>query len=249
MKKEERIELLKRERANRELMTHVVDRLFEDSYCMLFDCEDKLIKDLKRDEEHINIYDEIDVSDSLFSSEEFINMTIRAYMDCHIEFNEEEYYFPPNMTDIMEKIYEDYDEFIIATAEETVVKSWKENGKEDEIGNEEYIEELDAEYEMFCESVYSYECVDIENRIESVLSNFGLTYITEMYSSTPYGSVLSYGGIVNSSKRLLFEPVSPNKWIDLGGSITPVPYPGGSINVAEDLERGYSNVLQLLMEF
>lgn len=249
MQKGQRLELLRQERITRNLMAHIVDSLFEDSYSILFDYQENLIKDQKRNTVYDNIYDEIDVSDSMFTNEEFINMTIRAYTDCQFEFDESSYYLPPNMIDILDKINEFYDEIMIQIAENSVVERWKEDGREDEIGNEEYIEDLDTEYEMLCECIYGYECVDIENRVESVLDNFGLTYITEIYSSTPYENVLSYEGIINSSKRLLFEPTNPDKWIDLGGSITPAPYPGGNINVTEDLERGYSNILRMLMEF
>ena len=251
MEKEERLELLRQERITRSLTAHIVDKLYEDSLSIFFDCENDLIKETKTDKEYRNIYDEIDVSDGIFSNEDFINIVIKSYGECQAEVDEESYYMPPDLyEEILMKVNEEYDEALINMATDEIDERWKAEGRQEEIGCEEYMEELDDEYEMMCECVYGYETVDIENRVCSVLDNLGLVYTMEIYSKTPIGTTLSYQGIVNSSKRLLFEPISVDRETYLGGSITPAPkYEGGNINVPEDLERGYINIIRASVEF
>lgn len=251
MTKEERLELLRQERITRELMTHVVDSMYESEYSILFDLQNEIIEDKGRETSYPYFFDEINVSDSFFSNDEFINMTLAAYANCQFEgAKEDKFYLPPSLMDMMEHVSEYYEEIIINTAQENVEKIFIEENKEDEIGGEEFVEQVDTEYEMLCECVYSYECADMEYRICSVLDNFGLAYIMEVYGTSPFmNEHYFFEGISNSSKRLLFEEYSSNMLTDLAGSVDVAPNEGGEINVTEDVERGYIANIRAVMAF
>lgn len=250
MTKEERLDMLRQERITRQLMTHVVDSIYENEYSILFNLQDEIIEDKGRNTSYPHFFNEIDVSDSYFTTESFINMVIASYVNCQIGRDATEYYLPPSMEEIMEGVMEYYEETMASIAQETLDERFIEEGREDEIGGEEYTEELDDEYELMSECVYGYECADLDYRVASVLENYGLAYITEVYGQIPFlNEHYAYSGIYNSSKRLLFEEYTPELLIDLSGFIEPAPGEGGEINVVEDVERGYLANIRADMAF
>ena len=240
MTKEERLDLLRQERITRQLMTHIVDSMYESEYSILFNLQDEIIEDKGRNTSYPHFFNEIDVSDSYFTTETFINMVMASYTNCQIGRDQTKYYLPPSLDEIMEFVIEFYEEIMASTIQETIDERFIQEGREDEIGGEEYTQELDDEYELVSETIYSYECADLDYRVASVLENYGLVYMTEVYGKSPFVSEhYSYKGIYNSSKRLLFEEYTPELLTDLSGFVEPAPREDGEINVAEDVERGY----------
>lgn len=252
MTKEEKLERLRQERITRQLTSRIVDSMYSDKYAIIFDFENQVIRDNKNNRVYEDIYSEIDVSDSIFSSEEFIDITIEAYMECQREKVEDQLYLPPEMIDVMDKIYNSYDERVILACEESVRDSYIEDGREEDIGSQEYVDDLDSEFEMITENIYGYECIDIENRICCVLDNYGLTYIYEDSVQLPNTNKKDYeyfDVIANSSKRLLFDEVSDyDKSCNLSGGLTYAPTKKGGFDDNETLERGYRNVVLATME-
>lgn len=253
MTKEEKLERLRQERITRQLTSKIVDSMYGDRYSIIFDFENQVIRDNKNNRVYEDIYNEIDVSDSIFSSKEFIDITIEAYIECQREKVEDQLYLPPEMVDVMDKIYNNYDEKVILVCEENVTKYYIEEGREDDIGSQQYVDDLDSEFEMITENIYGYECIDIENRICCVLDNYGLSYIYEDSVQLPNTNKKDYeyvDVIANSSKRLLFDEISDcDKNCSLGGGITFAPTKkGGGFDDSETLERGYRNVILATME-
>lgn len=250
MTKEEKLEMLRQERVTRQLISKVVDDIYSESYSFLFDFENQVIVDRKNNKVYEDFFGEINVSDSIFPSEEFVNIVIQCYRECQTEKEEGALYLPPEMTELLDKIYNSYDEKIILVSEEAVEKSYREEGREGEIGSEQYIEDLDAEFEMITENIYSYECIDIESRISAVLDNYGLAYIYEETTQLPGKKGYEYYDVIsNSSKRLLFDEVSERDMeCRLSGALTAAPTKKGGFDDSEVVERGYRNVILSTVE-
>ncbi len=252
MTREEKLERLKQERITRQLTCKIVDSMYSDEYSVIFDFENQLIKDSKNNRMYENIYNEIDVSDSMFTSEEFTNIVMEAYIECQREKVEDQLYLPPEIVEVLDKIYNNYDERVIVVCEENVTNQYIKDGREEDIGSQQYVDDLDSEFEMMTENVYGYDCIDIENRACCVLDNYGFSYIYEGSVQSPYTNKKDYEYIdiiANSSKRLLFDEVSDyDKSCSLNSGTTYAPTKEGGFDDSETLERGYRNVILATME-
>lgn len=192
----------------KESMTSIVDKVYGEQYAELF-------PDI---EPPVETLDNLNVGDSIFSSDEFIYMVIQSYI-FYSETCGGMSYTPPHIVDIAEDIRAQYiEEF-------------------EHLEDEGFIEEgTSLSFAMDESSVLS---CDIEPRVVDVLNVLELTYLNR--SSVTYfnhkiskNETIMISRIMNPSTINLFDFEFKNVWISKGNK-----------TYEKSVREGYNNLLQI----
>ena len=145
-------------------------------------------------------------------------------------------YGPPDVEEIASEIYLRYDDILSDRITKIYEKEIEERGES--LTKEEQDELYDLINDSMYEEYVTVIGVTVEERIMRVLDFYDLVYVGEEFVKGEMGKAHNvYSKIFNSSQIPLFEMDYSNTWSE-----------GGCYDVAENIERGYCNLLRTSMD-
>ena len=178
-----------------------------------------------------------DIGDELINTNDFIEMTLDLYYsEVGIQSLTDDPYGPPDVEEIASEIYLRYDDILSDRITKIYEKEIEERGES--LTKEEQDELYDLINDSMYEEYVTVIGVTVEERIMRVLDFYDLVYVGEEFVKGEMGKAHNvYSKIFNSSQIPLFEMDYSNTWSE-----------GGCYDVAENIERGYCNLLRTSMD-